>query len=36
MVLISGMLDTSEKHLAEPVPPHKVGKNPLVLKQVSD
>ena len=36
MVIIAGMLDTSEKYLAEPIPPHKVGKNPLIFKLVSD
>ena len=36
LVIIAGMLDTSEKHLAEPIPPHKVGKNPLTFKLVSD
>ena len=36
MVIIAGVLDTSEKHLAEPIPPQKVGKNPLIFKLVSD
>ena len=36
MVIIVGMLDTSEKHLAEPIPPYKVEKNPLIFKLVSD
>ena len=34
LVIIAGMLDTSD--LAELIPPHKVGKNPLIFKQVSD
>ena len=36
LVIIAGMLDTSEKHLAEPIPSNNVGKNPLIFNQVSD
>ena len=36
LVIIAGMLDTSEKHLVEPIPSNNVGKNPLIFNQVSD